>query len=33
MAPRLIHILETYTKLHDQTGEEQPVIVMARYDL
>ncbi|RSH89672.1 hypothetical protein EHS25_002223 [Saitozyma podzolica] len=31
MAPRLIHILETYTKLHEQTGEEQPVIVMASH--
>ncbi|KAL3489937.1 aldolase [Aspergillus germanicus] len=29
MAPRLIHILETYAKLYRETGKEQPVIVIA----
>ena len=32
MAPRLIHILEAYTKLYQETGKEQPLIVMARYE-
>ncbi|KAL2838631.1 aldolase [Aspergillus pseudoustus] len=29
MAPRLIHILETYAKLYRETGKKQPVIVIA----
>lgn len=29
MAPRIIHILEAYTKLYAETGKDQPLIVMA----
>lgn len=31
MAPRIVQILETYSRLYKQTGKEQPLIVMARY--
>ncbi|EIW68111.1 hypothetical protein TREMEDRAFT_33000 [Tremella mesenterica DSM 1558] len=31
MSARLIHILETYTKLYEQTGKEQPIIIMASH--
>ncbi|ETS78611.1 hypothetical protein PFICI_10673 [Pestalotiopsis fici W106-1] len=29
MAPRLIHVLEAYTKLYEETGKDQPIIVIA----
>ncbi|PYI04702.1 aldolase [Aspergillus sclerotiicarbonarius CBS 121057] len=29
MAPRLIHILEAYAQLYEETGKEQPIIVIA----
>jgi hypothetical protein len=32
MAPRLVQILDAYTKLYTETGKDQPLIVIARCD-
>jgi hypothetical protein len=32
MTPRILHIIETYKRLHKETGKEQPMLKPARYE-